>query len=110
MEGFVKFNCYWSQSGPVVTDEQYEIINHWREILFNLDLVGAFENGVGFGNISIRIGKTQQFVITGSSTEISPSWSRVTTSRCHHITSMTMPCVQRAAEGIVGVADACGDI
>ena len=68
MEGFVKFNCYWSQSGPVITDEQYEIINHWREILFNLDLVGAFENGVGFGNISIRIGKSSQFIITGSST------------------------------------------
>ena len=65
---FVKFNCYWSQSGSVITDEQYEIINHWRDILFNLDLIGAFENGVGFGNISIRIGKSQQFFITGSST------------------------------------------
>jgi len=68
MEGFVKFNCYWSQSGPVISDEQYEVINHWRDILFNLDLVGAFENGVGFGNISIRIGNTSQFFITGSST------------------------------------------
>mgnify|MGYP000855475522 FL=1 len=68
MEGFVKFNCYWSQSGSVITDEQYEIINHWREILFNLDLIGAFENGVGFGNISIRKGKSTQFIITGSST------------------------------------------
>jgi len=68
MEGFVKFNCYWSQSGSVITYEQYEIINHWREILFNLDLIGAFENGVGFGNISIRKGKSSQFIITGSST------------------------------------------
>jgi L-ribulose-5-phosphate 4-epimerase len=68
MEGIVKFNCYWSQSGPVISDEQYEIINHWRDILFNLDLVGAYENGVGFGNISIRIGNTTQFFITGSST------------------------------------------
>lgn len=68
MEGIVKFNCYWSQSGPVISDEQYEIINHWREVLFNLDLIGAYENGVGFGNISIRIGATNQFIITGSST------------------------------------------
>ncbi|HNT93598.1 MAG: class II aldolase/adducin family protein [Bacteroidales bacterium] len=68
MEGIVKFNCYWSQSGSVITDEQYEIINHWREILFNLDLIGAFENGVGFGNISTRVGKSSQFIITGSST------------------------------------------
>lgn len=68
MEGIVKFNCYWSQSGPVISDEQYEIINHWRDILFNLDLIGAFENGVGFGNISIRIRNSSQFIITGSST------------------------------------------
>jgi len=68
MEGIVKFNCYWSQSGPVISEEQYEIINHWRDILFNLDLVGAYENGVGFGNLSIRIGSSSQFIITGSST------------------------------------------
>lgn len=68
MEGIVKFNCYWSQSGPVISDEQYETINHWREVLFNLDLIGAYENGVGFGNISIRIGASSQFIITGSST------------------------------------------
>lgn len=68
MGGIVKFNCHWSQSGPVISDEQYEIINSWREILFNMDLIGAYENGVGFGNISMRIGKTHQFIITGSST------------------------------------------
>ena len=55
MEGVVKFNCHWNQSGPVISDEQYEIINYWREILFNMDLIGAYENGVGFGNISMRI-------------------------------------------------------
>jgi L-ribulose-5-phosphate 4-epimerase len=49
MQGGVKFNCHWTQSGPVISDEQYEIINYWREILFNMDLIGAYENGVGFG-------------------------------------------------------------
>ncbi|HUX97494.1 MAG TPA: class II aldolase/adducin family protein [Bacteroidales bacterium] len=69
MQGFVKFNCHWSQSGPVISDEQYEIINNWRDILFNMDLIGAYENGVGFGNISMRInGTSNQFVITGSAT------------------------------------------
>jgi ribulose-5-phosphate 4-epimerase/fuculose-1-phosphate aldolase len=68
MEGFVKFNCHWSQSGPVISDEQYEIINSWREILYNMDLIGAYENGVAFGNISMRIGVGHQFVITGSAT------------------------------------------
>ncbi|MFN8240731.1 MAG: class II aldolase/adducin family protein [Bacteroidales bacterium] len=68
MEGFVKFNCHWSQSGPVVSDEQFEIINNWREVLFNMDLIGAYENGVAFGNISMRTGAGNQFVITGSAT------------------------------------------
>jgi len=68
MQGGVKFNCHWTQSGPVISDEQYEIINYWREILFNMDLIGAYENGVAFGNISMRIKGTNQFFITGSAT------------------------------------------
>jgi L-ribulose-5-phosphate 4-epimerase len=68
MEGVVKFNCHWSQSGPVISDEKYEIINYWREVLFNMDLIGAYENGVGFGNISIRVGSGNQFIITASAT------------------------------------------
>lgn len=68
MQGVVKFNCHWTQSGPVISDEQYEIINYWREVLFNMDLIGAYENGVGFGNLSIRNGSGNQFVITGSAT------------------------------------------
>jgi ribulose-5-phosphate 4-epimerase/fuculose-1-phosphate aldolase len=68
MEGFVKFNCHWNQSGPVISDEQFEIINSWREILYNMDLIGAYENGVAFGNISMRIGSSHQFIITGSAT------------------------------------------
>jgi len=68
MEGVVKFNCHWNQSGSVISDDQYEIVNYWREILFNMDLIGAYENGVGFGNISMRIRGSNQFVITGSAT------------------------------------------
>ncbi len=68
MEGVVKFNCHWSQSGPVISDEQYEIINYWRKVLFNMNLIGAYENGVGYGNISMRSGQGNQFIITGSST------------------------------------------
>ncbi|HEX2922231.1 MAG TPA: class II aldolase/adducin family protein [Bacteroidales bacterium] len=67
MEGFVKFNCHWNQSGPVISDEQFEMINTWREILYNMDLIGSYENGVAFGNISMRTG-LHQFIITGSAT------------------------------------------
>lgn len=68
MQGAVKFNCHWNQSGPVISDEQFEVINYWREVLYNMDLIGAYENGVSFGNLSMRIPGTHQFFITGSST------------------------------------------
>lgn len=68
MQGVIKFNCHWNQSGPVISDEQYEIINYWREVLYNMDLIGAYENGVSFGNLSVRIPGGNQFIITGSST------------------------------------------
>ena len=68
MKGVVKFNCYWNQVGPVITDEPFDILNYWREVLFNMDLIGAYENGVGYGNMSIRIEQSNRFFITGSST------------------------------------------
>jgi ribulose-5-phosphate 4-epimerase/fuculose-1-phosphate aldolase len=33
-----------------------------------MDLIGAYENGVGFGNLSMRIRGGNQFIITGSAT------------------------------------------
>lgn len=33
-----------------------------------MDLIGAYENGVGFGNLSMRSGNNNQFVITASAT------------------------------------------
>jgi len=68
MEGVIKFNCYWTQSGPVITDEPFSILNYWREVLFNMDLIGAYENGVGFGNMSFRMGESNKFFITASAT------------------------------------------
>lgn len=67
-EGVVKFNCHWNQSAIVISDEQYEILNYWRKALFKMDLIGAYENGIGFGNLSIRTGPGNQFIITGSAT------------------------------------------
>ena len=68
MEGVVKFNCYWKQSGPIITDEPFSILNYWRDVLLNMDLIGAYENGVGFGNMSLRSNNSSKFFITGSAT------------------------------------------
>ena len=65
-EGVIKFNCQWTQSGPLdktlIAD-----INTWREKLFDLKLIGVTDDGIGYGNISVRF-RQNQFIISGSGT------------------------------------------
>lgn len=66
-EGYIKFDCRWIEAAPVVF-EGFQAINHWRNKLHQLGLIGMYPNKVGFGNISIRDGNTSRFFITGSAT------------------------------------------
>lgn len=43
-------------------------LNQWRERLYGLGLLGAYPNGIGFGNISQRENAEGQFIISGSTT------------------------------------------
>ncbi len=64
-EGYIKFRCEWEKaqlSAPKGLDE----VNLVRSRLWDLGLVGVKEDGVGFGNLSIRLG--DGFLITGSQT------------------------------------------
>ncbi len=65
-EGYIKFKCNWIKSKPISLNKLLEI-NKWRAKLYNLKLVGAYNNGIGFGNISIRF-KDNTFIISGSTT------------------------------------------
>jgi L-ribulose-5-phosphate 4-epimerase len=64
--GSIKFQCNWIQTGPI-EDVTITKINQWRDILFNNKLIGAYLNGVGYGNISIRLAE-KEFLISGTST------------------------------------------
>jgi ribulose-5-phosphate 4-epimerase/fuculose-1-phosphate aldolase len=66
-EGYIKYkvNWDWSPSMPVRFLKE---LNLWRDILYEYHLIGAYDNGIGFGNISQRFSKTSQFIITGSGT------------------------------------------
>jgi ribulose-5-phosphate 4-epimerase/fuculose-1-phosphate aldolase len=65
-EGYIKFNCHWIKAGPVSHDHTSKI-NIWREKLYALGLIGVYNDGISFGNISMRFdGNT--FIITGSAT------------------------------------------
>lgn len=64
--GLIKYHCSWKHSKPV--DETYvQVLNKWRDKIYAAGLIGVGDDGVGFGNISIRYCK-DQFIITGSGT------------------------------------------
>ena len=62
-EGYIKFNCNWIKQE---FNEDITELNKWRNKLYSLKLIGMYENGIGFGNISIR--RDNNFIITGSKT------------------------------------------
>ena len=64
--GSIKFNCNWITAEPVDEKSILEI-NRWRNMLFNHKLIGVYPNGIGYGNISIRLAD-REFLISGTST------------------------------------------
>lgn len=65
-EGVVKYHCNWIREEPL-PQQFIEELNAWRKILYDLGLIGVGEDGIGFGNISIRFNQ-EQFIISGSGT------------------------------------------
>ena len=67
-EGYIKFVINWTKTGPVISADELDKINTWREVLYSLSMIGSDEQGIGFGNISICKSGTKHFYITGSAT------------------------------------------
>ena len=65
-EGYIKFQCHWIKAPPLRAS-QLKALQYWRAKLFALGLIGAYENGIGYGNISER-NAADQFIISGSAT------------------------------------------
>lgn len=66
-DGVVKYSLEFSQTN-VVAKEECEKIEEIREDLFALGLIGAYSNGIGYGNISVRYDDSSAFVITATQT------------------------------------------
>lgn len=67
-EGYTKYECDWKPA-PALPTEAIEELNDWRNRLCEQRLIGYYpEHGVGFGNVSIREGDTDAFVISGTQT------------------------------------------
>jgi len=64
---YIKFAC--EQAATEITPfDGFAELNAYRRKLLQLRLIGVDANGIGFGNLSIRHGTTNNFYITGSAT------------------------------------------
>jgi ribulose-5-phosphate 4-epimerase/fuculose-1-phosphate aldolase len=67
-EGYIKYDSDWTP-GPAPTRECTSLLNKWRRPLFDAGLIGHYEDlGVGYGNLSVRLGLSEQFIISGTQT------------------------------------------
>lgn len=66
-EGYIKFQCDWDQEKIRIPEDLFSSLEKERSRLYKLGLIGMYPDGIGFGNISVRIGG-HSFLITGSAT------------------------------------------
>jgi ribulose-5-phosphate 4-epimerase/fuculose-1-phosphate aldolase len=64
---YIKFSCERVVAGITSFGKLAEL-NAYRRKLLDLRLIGVDSNGIGFGNLSLRDGATDDFYITGSAT------------------------------------------
>ena len=66
-EGYIKYRCYWDKVSSI-TEADITELNSWRDRLYQLGLIGEYDNGIGFGNLSIRLPHSRQLIISGTQT------------------------------------------
>lgn len=67
-EGYLKFDCHLITEKILIPSDLFNPLNYWREELWDKSLIGAYPDGIGYGNISIRVPQTDQFYISGTAT------------------------------------------
>jgi len=67
-DGSIKYDCHLSTEKIVIPSELFDPLNYWRDELWLRCYIGAYPDGIGYGNISIRLPQTNQFYISGTAT------------------------------------------
>lgn len=67
-EGYIKFQCIQKELNVNIDQNILQSLNENRTKLQKQQLIGMYQDGIGYGNISMRHGKGNHFYITGSST------------------------------------------
>ena len=68
VDGSIKFSCHLITEKIEIPSVLFIPLNYWREELWHKSLIGAYPDGIGYGNISIRVPGSDQFYISGTST------------------------------------------
>ena len=66
-EGYIKYQCHWQNKDAIAAKDVVEL-NQWRTKLYQLGLIGEYDSGIGFGNLSVRILDSQHLIISGTQT------------------------------------------
>lgn len=66
-EGYVKFQAHWEESAPLAALHIQEL-NAYRQKLYDLELIGAYANEIGYGNISKKYNTKGHFIVSGTAT------------------------------------------
>jgi len=77
IDGYIKFDCHLAKEKLDIPSELFEPINHWREELWLKCLIGAYPDGIGYGNISVRLPQSNQFYISGTATGGIPELDKI---------------------------------
>lgn len=71
-EGVVKYRCDWTQAKLSAVAGLADLME-WRDRLHSWGLIGVYDNGIGFGNVSVRLGTAGEFMISGTQTAHLPN-------------------------------------
>lgn len=67
-EGYIKFDIRWTKTPPL-THPQIDTLNRWRSRLMDARLIGHYDElGIGYGNLSARVGDGDHFIISATQT------------------------------------------
>lgn len=81
-EGYIKFQATWVEK-PALSPTRLNDIIACRTLMYENQLIGAYPDGIGFGNISQRA-QGDEFIISGSATgnfaEVNPQHFSMVTS------------------------------
>ena len=53
-EGYIKYRCDWVEEDAIAPTDTLEL-TQYRDALYQLNFIGEYPNGIGFGNLSCRL-------------------------------------------------------